>query len=300
MYEKVYCLVLNWNGKHFLEKCLDSVLAADYKNLHLVVVDNGSTDGSQSFVKKNYKNIYLLENKKNLGWAEGNNRGISYALKKNADFIFLLNNDTFINSKCISHLAFELSQNKMNGIVGPKILIMDERYKKTRKISFGGGKFTKNRYFGVHINNNKIDLKAIAKCANSEFITGAAMMIRRSVFEKIGLFDRSYMFYYEDADFCVRARNSNFKIRYVPSAFIYHLFSGSIKLNSPMQNYYTTRNHYLFVERNAPIAIKMRELLRTPKTIFEFYKSKDQIIKKYSLLGIRDYYLRRFGKRTYW
>lgn len=299
MDRKVFCIILNWDGKRYLKSCLDSVFASSYKNLTVVLVDNFSKDGSSEFVKKNYKKAVLIQNRSNLGWTGGNNKGIRYALKKNADFIFILNNDTMVDKKCIEELVKEIVKKDDIGIVGPKIYL-NTNGKKTKRISFAGGKFTSNRYFGVHIGNNKIDNGAYDKVQKTEFITGAAIMIKSEVFKKIGLFDDKYFIYYDEADFCMRAKRQDYEILYVPSAYVYHAFSGTVELNSPFQNYYTTRNHYLFVEKNAPLDVKIREFLRTPKTAYEFLKSKNKNRKKYSLLGIRDYYMRRFGKRTYW
>lgn len=298
MYGKIFCIVLNWNGKRFLKGCLDSVLSSDYEDLHVVVVDNASTDGSAQFIKTNYKKVKLIKNKSNLGWTGGNNKGVEFALKNKADAVFVLNNDTKIDKKCISILAKELFRNKTNGIVGPKIYLTSSKGTKTKKISFAGGKFTKNRYFGVHIGNNKIDEGQYNTIRSSEFITGAAMMVRSQVFNEIGKFDDSFFIYYDEADFCMRAKKAGFKIHIIPKAHVYHAFSGTVELNSPFQKYYTTRNHFLFVEKNAPVEVKVREFLRTPKTILEFFRGNPN--DKYSLLGLRDYYLRKFGKRIYW
>ncbi len=299
MDKKVFCIILNWNGKQYLEECLDSVFDSTYKNLTVILVDNNSNDGSSTFVKRNYKKAILIQNRSNLGWTGGNNRGIKYALRKKADFIFILNNDTQIDKRCIEELVKEIDMKDDIGIVGPKILLKVNG-KKTNRISFAGGKFKPNRYFGIHIGNNKLDSKMYGKVKQTEFVTGAAIMIKSEVFKKVGLFDDKYFIYYDEADFCMRARKKSYKIFYVPTAHVYHAFSGTVELNSPFQNYYTTRNHYLFVEKNAPQSVKIREFLRTPKTAYEFFRSKDRNKKKYSLLGIRDYYLRRFGRRTYW
>jgi hypothetical protein len=299
MEKKVYCIVLNWNGKRYLKNCLDAVIASSYKNLKIIVVDNGSTDGSGEFVKANYKQITLIKNRSNMGWTGGNNKGIKYALKNGADVIFILNNDTEIEKRCIEELLAVLESREDIGVVGPKIYL-SVNGKKTKRISFVGGKFTPNRYFGIHKHNNKIDTGKYNKVKETDFITGAAIMVKSNVFKKVGLFDDKYFIYYDEADFCVRTRENGYKIFIVPKGIVYHEFSGTVELNSPFQNYYTTRNHYLFVEKNAPWNVKIREFLRTPKTAYEFYKSADKNRRKYSLLGIRDYYLRRFGKRTYW
>ena len=126
------------------------------------------------------------------------------------------------------------------------------------------------------------------------------MLVKNQVFKKIGLFDESYFLYYEDVDFCFRGRKAGYLSVFVPNSIVYHKFGATSKIGSPLHNYYTTRNHYIFVEKYAPLKEKMRELFRTPKTITEFFLSKDEVRKKYSILGVRDYFLRRFGEKRYW
>lgn len=297
MSPRVFVVVLNWNGKQFLKRCLNSLLESSYR-AQIIVVDNGSSDGSIEFIEKYFPKITLLKNKKNLGWTGGNNVGVRYAIKKNADAILILNNDTHVAKNAIQLLVNKLFSDKKIGIVGPKIYFDKQGDKKI--ISFAGGFFTKNRYFGMHRGSNEVDKGQYSSDESSEFITGAAIMIKRDVFKKIGLFDDDYFIYYDEADFCMRARQEGYIIEFVSQAHVFHAFSGTISLGSPFQHYYTTRNHYLFVEKRAPFSVKLREWLRTPKTIWEFMNSENAHHKKYSLLGIRDYYLRRFGKRVYW
>lgn len=296
--KNIYIIILNWNGKKFLEKCINSVLKSTYK-VNVVVVDNASSDGSVKYLKKNYPQIAILKNKTNFGWGGGNNSGVEYALKREADAIFILNNDTEIEEKCVTNLVNELFKRREIGIVGPKIYL-SVKDKRTRKISFAGGKFTKNRYFGIHVGDKQVDVGQFDSVKETEFTTGAAMMVKSEVFKKVGLFEERFFIYYEEGDFCMSTKKAGYKILFVPDAHVYHAFSGTVKLNSPFQHYYTTRNHYLFVQMNAPLDVKIREFMRTPKTIYEFLSSKDTNKKKYSLLGIRDYYLRKFGKRIYW
>ena len=295
---EVYAIILNWNGKKFLKKCLSSVLKSTYR-VSVVVVDNGSVDGSVAYIKKNYPQIAIIKNRDNLGWGVGNNKGIEYALRKGADAIFILNNDTEIDKRCISNMVSELCKSEKVGIDGQKIYL-SVNGKKKKKISYAGGKFTKNRYFGMHIGDDKLDIGQFDKIKKTEFTTGAAMMVKSEVFRKIGYFENRFFIYYEEGDFCMRANKVGIEILFIPNAHVFHVFSGTVKLNSPFQHYYTTRNHYLFVETMCPWNVKVREIFRTPKTISEFMKSRDLDKRKYSLLGIRDYFLRRFGKREYW
>ena len=297
MTPKVFVVVLNWNGKKFLKRCLQSLQESTYK-AQIILVDNGSQDGSASYVGKYFPKVMVIRNNENLGWTGGNNAGVRLALSQKADAVFILNNDTYVTKHAIALLVKKLFSKKHIGIVGPKIFF--DKKSGGKLISFAGGYFTKNRYFGKHKGSNEIDKGQHETEEPSEFITGAAIMVKREVFKAIGLFDDTYFIYYDEADFCLRARKKKFQIVFVPQAHVYHAFSGTVAIGSAFQHYYTTRNHYLFVERQAPFSVKLREWLRTPKTLWEFLKSSDAIKKKYSLLGIRDYYFRRFGKKVYW
>lgn len=295
MSKRIYVVVLNWNGKKFLNNCLSALQRSTYA-ISIVLVDNDSSDNSVQFVEKKFPNVHIIKNKHNFGWTGGNNIGIKYALSKKADAVLVLNNDTRIEKNAIKLLVSKLFSESRIGIVGPKIYFENKK----NKISFAGGTFTKNRYFGIHRGSNEIDKGQYDGNENTDFITGAAIMIKKEVFEKIGFFDDRYYIYYDEADFCLRARDNYYKIKIVQDACVHHAFSGTVSSGSAFQHYYTTRNHFLFVETHAPLEVKIRELLRTPKTVFEFIKSRNDPKKKYSLLGIRDYYLRRFGERTYW
>src|SRR5438105_672556 len=117
----VYIVVLNWNGKKFIENCLSSILQSTYKNIRVLIVDNNSYDGSDGFIKKHFAKVLLVKNKRNLGWAGGNNVGIDLALKNRADAILLLNQDTKIDKRAISYLVQSLYADSKIGIIGPKI-----------------------------------------------------------------------------------------------------------------------------------------------------------------------------------
>lgn len=277
--------------------CLRKIVMskADF-DLQVAVVDNNSSDKSVSKIRILFHSVFLIKNSKNLGWAGGNNVGIRYALKRNADCVLLLNNDVKIDRDSIQCLVKKLYSKKNVGIVGPKT------YKKDNSsiIADAGGVIDKNRYFGINRGNDEVDMGKYDGLSMVDFISGSAMLIKNDVFKKIGYFDERFFLYYEDVDFCVRARKAGFLSMFVPESVMRHEFGRTTKIGSPLHNYYTTRNHYLFVEKHAPIYTKIKELLRTPKTIIEFIRCEDKNRKIYSMLGMRDYFLRRFGERIYW
>ena len=176
------------------------------------------------------------------------------------------------------------------GIAGPKI------YDIKGKIWSLGGKIDKKRYSGGLIGLGLKDLNGNGIATKPDYIPGTAMLIKKEVLEKTGLFEEKYFIYYEDTEISQKAQKQGYKIAIIPNATIRHKESSSFGKKSKAHSYYLSRNHLLFVERNAPISIRLREFIRLPKTIWEHLQNKD----RYALLGIRDYFLRRFGKNDNW
>lgn len=298
MKKNCFVIILNWNKLSDTLECLDSLRQVKCKtaNISVIVVDNGSTLDDSRKVLKDLKHITLLQNKDNLGYVGGNNVGISYALKHGADCVMLLNNDIVATPNFLDPLVKALYSKKDIGIVGPITLFYDNK----KIIADAGGLMRSKRYFGVSRASNELFTKKYTDIKEVDFIIGAAQLIKKEVFKKIGLLKNKYFIYYEDADFCFQARRTGYKSLIVPVSKLYHKVSATVKVNSPMHQYYTTRNHLLFLERNVPKKLWFRELIRLPKTTYEFLLDNNSVKRKYSLLGIRDYLLRRFGKRTYW
>lgn len=214
---KVMIVILNWNGKDDTIVCLDSLSKLDYTNYEVIVVDNGSTDGSQKEIKRRFPMVKLVENKENLGFAKGNNIGIRIALEdSNVKYIFLLNNDTKVEPNCLTELIKVAETDGRIGIVQPKMLRMNDPriidstghvFSWGRIVDRGCGKVDKGQY------DCKLDI--IGGCAG-------ACLYRREMLEEIGLFDESFWAYYEDAELSWRAYKRGWKAKYVPSAIVYH------------------------------------------------------------------------------
>lgn len=234
------------------------------------------------------RDIFFIDNEKdNVGYGGGINK----ILKKQLihyDYFFIINPDTLIHKGCIQQLLETCKLDKAIGIVGPKILDQDGR------IWSAGGILDKKRYSGGLIDLGKKDKIYDRPFYDVDYVPGTAMLIKKEVFEKIGFFAEDYFLYYEDNDFNLRAKKAGFRLVANPHAVITHFASTSTGQGSSLQLYYLKRNNMLFVERYAPIWVKLREIIRFPKTLYEVRG------KKYELLGIQDYLVRRFGKRDYW
>jgi GT2 family glycosyltransferase len=221
---KVAVIVLNWNGRDLTLDCLDSLLQSTYKNLEVWLVDNASSDDSVEAVQEKFAGqVKIIVNNTNLGFAGGNNIGIDRALAAGADYVLLLNNDTVVDPGMVGHLADHLTQNAEAGIAGPKIYY----HNPPNQIWFAGGEVFPARATARHIGIREKDTGRYDTLKQTDYITGCALMARREVFEKIGRLDPVYMAYFEDTDFCMRARQAGFKIYYVPAGKVWHKISAS-------------------------------------------------------------------------
>ncbi len=265
---KISIVVLNYKGSGETLECLESLRRCSRGNhdVETIVVENGSDDGSvEAFAK--IKNIQLVANDKNLGFSGGMNSGIRYALKRNADYIIILNNDTIVDKNLVLNLA-KLAQSA--DIIAPKIYFAPgfefhkDRYKKQDRgkvIWYAGGSIDWKNILGIHTGVDEIDKGQFAKPKEIDFATGACMLIKKEVFEKIGFFDDKYFLYLEDMDFCVRAKKTGFKIKFSPDAILWHknaISSGGS--GSKLQDYYITRNRLLFAAKYVDLRTKITAL----------------------------------------
>lgn len=261
---RIGIVILNYNGLENTLECLETIRKCN-KSGHkteIIVVDNNSGDGSQEALG-NLKDIYLVQNTDNLGYSGGNNKGIKKALARNADAVLILNNDTLAEEGLVVNMAQAL---KSADIASPKIYFAKgfefhkDRYKKQelgRVIWYAGAKIDWDNIIGMHIGVDEPDVGQFEKSAEIDLATGACLMVKREVFEKIGFFDEKYFLYLEDMDFCVRAKRANFKIVYAPKAILWHKNAGATGSGSALQDYYITRNRLLFASKYANLRTKI-------------------------------------------
>lgn len=244
-YPKVNIVVLNYNGKDCLKKCLTSLFCSPYPNFEVVVVDNNSQDGSLESAKLAFSRVTFIKNEHNLGFSTGNNVGIKYSLEKMADYVLLLNNDTEVEKDFLSQLVKSASANEEAGILSPLIFTGDKK-----SVWFSGGKIDWLRMKTTH------EQKLIkSDFADSDFISGCAMLVRAEVFRKIGLFDEDFFLYWEDADFSVRAKKAGFSLLVCANSHVRH-FEKSEKAKRN-KIYWLVLSGLLFFEKNASRAQKL-------------------------------------------
>lgn len=291
-YPKVTIIILNWNGKDDTIECLDSLKSINYSNFEILLVDNGSIDGSVDCFKNEYPSMEIIQNKENLGFAEGNNVGIKRAMENGTDYVLLLNNDTVVDSYFLTELVMAAETDSEIGIVGPKIYY----YSKSQIIHSAGGTIIPWKATTHHIGILEVDHRQYDKVREMNFMTGCVLLLKRAILEEIGFLDASFFMYWEDADYCTRATKKGWKIIYVPASKVYHKVSSSSGHNNPLTTYYLTRNSLLFTKKNHPLLL--------PTAIFSqfYYQLFFHIIKgqfmhfKMGLYGYYDFFRNKLGK----
>lgn len=231
-------IIVNWNGLDHLMDCLPSVLRNNYLRIEIIVVDNGSTDRSIAYLRKianTHANVYLIKNKRNLGFAGGNNIGFK---KAKGELILLLNNDTIMPANFFEPLVKRLFSDKRIAAVQPKIL----QYPQKTLIDSIGSYFIGSGFL-YHLGHNKPDQSRYQKPQPIFSMKGAAMLLRKDVLDKVGLFDDDYFAYFEETDLCVRILLAGFSIWYEPRSHIYHKGGQTAqKLPSSFVQYHAYKN----------------------------------------------------------
>ena len=240
---KVYIVILNWNNYQDTKECIESLEHVTYLNKEILIIDNGSTDGSDCKLKEKFPQHKIILNKKNLGFSAGCNVGIKYALEKNSDYVLLLNNDTIVDKNFLSELVKGISSDTKIGLIGGKIYYFDNRNKIW---SAGGGikRFTKKTY---HFGDGKFDNKKFNVKRQVDFLSGCCLLVKRDVFETIGLLDPDYFMYYEDVDFCLRAKGKAYRIVYLPESVLWHKAGNSS--SKSFIDYYRMKNYFLLLKK---------------------------------------------------
>ncbi len=272
---KVSIIILNWNSKEDTLECLESVYRIDYPNYEVIVVDNGSADGSAEAIRNKFRDVVLIVNKTNLGFCGGNNIGIKHALNNGAEFLLILNNDTVVEPSIIRELKKVVDSDKEIGAVSPLIAY----YHKPQLMQFFGSKID----WGNGDMFRQYDIKDVVSTDgiwNIDFVTGCAMFCRRGVIETVGFLDEKFFAYYEDTDWSVRCQKIGLRTVLYPKVLVYHKGSMSTGgIYSPSVFYYLFRNRMLFIRKHASIPRKIQ---------FSFNYVNDSLRKYKELLVKRD------------
>ncbi len=230
--KKITAIIVNWNDKDVIGKCIQSLLDQDRTKIDIIVSDNGSDDGSVDSIRRRFPSVQIIENGKNLGFGSAINRGLATA---RGDYLIFLNSDLMLDPKCIGELAKFLDSDSSIGGAIPKILYIDRRD-------------TINS-LGVLINYtgiaypNLLDQKDSSWMEPFESACGGIFMLRREVYETIGGFDEDLFLYHEDHDLSWRIRLTGWKLTVIPEATMYHHYN----FNKGVQKFYFSEKNRLYL-----------------------------------------------------
>ena len=297
----VALIILNWNNGPDTLDCLASVYASEQVAFDVYVVDNGSTDGSLEAIRKAYPQAFYIENKANLGFAEGNNRGIEAALKGGAPFLFLFNNDAVLKKDTLFLLKQAAEQHPESAIFGPKIYYYDE----PATIWYCGGEWDPARASFYHRDWNTNEEETQRKGhEKTGYVCGCAFFIRSSVVREMGGMDPRFFLNWEEIDWCWRLRKRGYSCLYVPEAKCWHKISRSFigGKKGAMWSYFYWRNRLFWMERHLPkreFVFLCRKILapqlwgHVRRALGQ--KGAERAVSRAILRGVFDYFFRRFG-----
>lgn len=264
----ILIVLINWNSKDDTLACIQSLVAAGASASQIVLVDNGSQDGSLEVMREHFgETIHLVANPENLGYVVASNQGVGYALEQRAEWILLLNNDTVVARDFFAPLLDTITTQPQYAILAPLIFYYDD----PKRVWYFGDRLIPGTLlaWSRYKNRPAQDLPAIQPV---DFVSGCAMLVRRDVFERIGLFDPALEMYGEEVDFCWRARLAGYRLAAVSEAHMWHKVSISANRVRPHTRFLRVRNQVRFYRRYA------RGLQRPVLFIFSLLKGARLLI----------------------
>lgn len=295
---RVAILLVNWNGLADTQACLASLQKATYPNAFVVVVDNGSTDGSVPALRAAFPEITLVEAGENLGFVGGNNLALDRAWALGAQYALLLNNDTEVDPGFLEPLVEAAEADPRVGIVGPTIYF----YGQPTVIWSAGGAIDWGRGVTHMLGLNEPEQGQFGAAPRPvDFVTGCALLIKREVVAQVGPLDPRFFAYFEEVEWCARVTRAGYRCLHEPRSRLWHKITLDNR-GSPQVMYYMTRNRLLFLEagRAGWRAWAHTLALDFGRTLFSWTvrpKWRHKAAQRRAMwVGIQDYFRRRFGR----
>ncbi len=297
------------NGLDLLKRCIPMLLAQDYQNLKIEVIDNGSTDGSMEFLESEFPEVRIINLQENIGLAKARNIGFQSAIEQNADYVLTLDNDTFLaNADTINCLVSKILTYKISNIFAYGVRIFEGKNQEI--LNDGQILFKKQSNKGFHYNelrhkkeveNTLIGLNFV------DFVSGCFMLIDVALLKEIGFLDEKYYIYYEEADLCMRAWLKGYASVVIPEIFVHHQKTTTNINWSAFYTYYTIRNFayfskkYLHITARRTYFNRLRQKKISIYVLSAFFSAINNwrlisVIKAITL-AIKDYKKSQFGKR---
>lgn len=238
----VSIIIVSWNGKNWLKGCLQTIKKQTYTNIEIIIVDNGSIDGSVEWIKQFYPECVVLPLKTNVGFAEGNNKGFK---ESKGDLIYFLNNDTELSINAVEELVTSFYNNPQLGGVQSKLLLLEDK----KRIDTIGAFLTPTGFL-YHNAFGHVDKKDLDKSIPLYTLKGASMMFRREVLLKVlvnnNVFDTDYFAYFEETDLCHRIWLSGYTLYYSPKAIVWHhMGATSSKMDNNYVQFHSFKNRIM-------------------------------------------------------
>lgn len=339
MKSTVAAIILNWNDWPNTLVCLESVWRSDYDDFEVAVCDNGSTDGSLTRIgdwaagrlepvpdcgpsrtwawppvekpvpcrgvvdvvgaprKSGRKQLTLIANGANLGFAAGNNTGIRWALSRGCDYVWLLNNDTVVAPSALRSLVEAAAQQPRAAGLGSLLL----EYSQPAVVQMAGGRVIPalgtSRKLGKQMTMRAAAVSPPWEC---EFVSGCSLLLTRRSLEEVGLLREEYFLYWEDGDWCRRARLRNFSVLCVPKSWVWHRESASAGLRSRRQYGFDMVSALTYLRHHHPRKLALATALKWMANVYSAFKhgASPAAALLGSFDGIRQFFLGKAGTRT--
>jgi len=292
---KIGIVLVNLNAYKDTSVCLDSLAAITYKNVEVIVVDNGSKDGSGSDLARHYPWATHIRSEKNLGFTGGNNLGIEHAVENRADHVLLLNNDTIVTPSFLEPLVARLESDNTIAAVSGKIYYAPQAMHGKDRVIWYAGCFQKWHTGYHHTGVFEDDHGSYDTSHEVPYASGCLMLMSGKVIQEQGMLSDEYFIYWEEADWCHRARSRGYKCIYEPRSVIYHNFTNAPKgKEKPFYMYMQTRNAFLYSHKHYRGKDQLRYWFFYPIYLLYMFlnlvRSKNYTGARAILWGIADYF----------
>lgn len=294
----VITVILNTNRREDTLAALASLENSSYSNHKIIVLDNASTDGSVQAIRSNHPQVRIIQLTENLGYAGNNNVGIEAAVQDGTDWVFVLNEDTVLASDCIERMISVGEMDTNIGVMGPMVYHHNE----PEIIQSAGGRLSLS-WQSEHIAQNERDTGQFSSPVEVDWISGCAILVRKEVIQQVGSLDNRFFYYWEETEWCLRAKKGGWKIVHVPHAKLWHKGVQRDYQPGPNVTYYSTRNRFLVLEKhNAPLKVRLQVWAQTLRTLASWsVRPKWRLKREHRNAiwqGLLDYLRRRWGMRS--
>ena len=298
----VALVVLNWNGREDADHCLTSLEMATYPELSVILVDNGSTDGSVEFLRMKHPSVSVVELDRNLGFTGGNNVGLKLATDGGFDIIGVLNNDTVVEPGFLEPLVEELEA-RPDGFVSPRITYLDH----SCRTWFASSRVDDRTGIVYHRDEATFsEDERRATVRDEPAVTGCCLLAARATWQRVGYFDDRYFLIFEDSDWSARASALGFQARMVSTSTIGHAVGSAFATtSSAVGHYYYARNGLLYLRSHGAAAGKQSRRFVARLIGASLREARHRPVRstltriRWQAIGVLDFAFGRFGARDF-